>query len=137
MAGRQLTFGAAYTLSELRGNIEGENGPNGPVPANVDTYPEYSSRAWAFPIGGLLGDVRHKARGWLTWTVPAPDALGRVSLGALQTFNSGTGYGASGPVDTRPYVTNPGYATPPASVTYFFTDRDAFKTGISGRRTSR
>ena len=45
-----------------------------------------------------------------------------------QTFNSGTRYGASGPVDTRPFVTNPGYATPPASITYFFTDRDAFKT---------
>ena len=128
MAGRQLTFGAAYTLSQLRGNIEGENGPNGPVPANIETYPEYFGRAWAFPTGGLLGDVRHKARGWLTWTVPVPDAVGRVSLGALQTFNSGTGYGASGPVDTRGYVTNPGYATPPASVPYFFTDRQAFKT---------
>jgi hypothetical protein len=125
---RQVTLGATYTLGELRGNFEGENGPSGPQPATFEIYPEYLSREWAFPVGSLFGDVRHKARGFLTWNVPAPAPFGRVNLGVLQTFNSGTFYGASGPVDTRPYVTNPGYATPPASVNYFFTDRDAFKT---------
>jgi hypothetical protein len=124
----RFTLGGTYTLGELRGNIEGETGPNGPLPAAIETYPEYFSREWAFPVGGLLGDVRHKARGWVTWDVPTTDAVGRITLGALQTYNSGTRYGASGPVDTRPYVTNPGYATPPAFITYFFSDRDAFKT---------
>ena len=126
--GAQIVFGGSYTLSELEGNIEGENGPNGPVPAAIETYPEYSSREWSFPVGHLFGDVRHKARGYVTWILPTGDSVGRVTLGALQTFNSGTAYGASGPVDTRPYVTNPGYATPPASVPYFFTERDAFRT---------
>jgi hypothetical protein len=125
---RQVVMGGSYSLGQLRGNIEGETGASGPVPATVETYPEYFSREWAFPVGPLFGDVRHKARGYVTWMLPTSPSLGRISLGALQTFNSGTTYGASGPVDTRPYVTNPGYATPPASVTYFFTDRDAFKT---------
>lgn len=125
---RQVTLGATYTLGSLRGNLEGENGPSGPQPALVEAYPEYFSRDWAFPVGPLQGDVRHKARGWVTWAVPAPESAGHASIGVLQTFNSGTAYGASGPVDTRPYVSNPGYATPPASVTYFFTDRDAFET---------
>ena len=33
-------------------------------------------------------------------------------------------------VDARPYVTNPGYLTPPAgnNTTYFYTARDAFRT---------
>ena len=35
-------------------------------------------------------------------------------------------YGAVGTVRSRTYVTNPGYATPPSSVTYYYTARDAF-----------
>ena len=126
-AGGHLNVGGNYTLSRLQGNLEGENGPSGPVPANIVTYPEYFDAAWGFPTGSLLGDVRHKARAWVVWDVPLHGAIGSASVGVLQVFNSGTRYGASGPVDTRPYVTNPGYATPPANVNYFFTERDAFK----------
>ena len=46
----------------------------------------------------------------------------------LQYFNSGTPYGYNPQslpaVDTRPYVTNPGYATPPATRPYYFEERD-------------
>jgi hypothetical protein len=59
---------------------------------------------------------------------PVPGIRRSRQPGGLQSFSSGTRYGASGPVDTRPYVSNPGYVTPPASVTYFFTARDAYKT---------
>ncbi|MDX9735586.1 MAG: hypothetical protein RBU36_15750, partial [Thermoanaerobaculia bacterium] len=45
-----------------------------------------------------------------------------------QNFDSGLPYGAVGAVDTRPYVTNPGYLSVPSSHTYYFTARDAFKT---------
>ncbi|MGE0454496.1 MAG: carboxypeptidase regulatory-like domain-containing protein [Vicinamibacteria bacterium] len=127
-AGSRVNLGANYTLGSLRGNFEGENGPSGPQPAAIVTYPEYFDPAWGFPVGGMLGDVRHKARGWLIWDSPVPGALGRLSLAALQFFGSGTPYGAVGPVDTRPFVANPGYATPPASVNYFFTARDAYRT---------
>ncbi len=53
-------------------------------------------------------------------------AFGSASVGVLQGVSSGTAYGAPGLIDTRRYVTNPGYATPPAQVTYFFQPRDAF-----------
>ena len=107
------------------------------MPAAIETYPEYFAREWSLPVGHLFGDVRHKARGYVTWILPTGDSVGRVTLGALQTFNSGTAYGASGPVDTRPYVTNPGYATPPASVPY--SSRNAMRSRQlrSGKRTWR
>jgi hypothetical protein len=53
--------------------------------------------------------------------------MGHVDLGALYFFSSGTPYGAVGVVDTRPYVTNPGYANPPATKNYYFTARDAYR----------
>jgi hypothetical protein len=129
----RLNLGGNYTLGELFGNVEGETGPNGPVSSGILSYPEYFDRAWNLPEGELFGSVRHKARVWATWDAPLPSALGRFDLGLLQFFHSGTRYGASGPVDTRPFVTNPGYATPPASVTYFFSERDAFKTADTWR----
>ncbi len=45
----------------------------------------------------------------------------------LHTWNSGTPYGAVGSVSTGPYVADVGYETPPASVNYYFTKRDAFR----------
>ncbi len=51
------------------------------------------------------------------------------NLGALERFNSGTPYGASsGNVRVSPYVTNPGYQSPPSYATYYFTARDAYRT---------
>ncbi len=50
-----------------------------------------------------------------------------MSLSWLQTLRSGSPYGAVGVVDTRPYITNPGYVDPPASVDYYFTARDAYR----------
>jgi hypothetical protein len=124
----RLTLGGNYTLGELTGNVEGETGPSGPVNSGIRFYPEYFDSAWTFPVGHLLGDVRHRARAWATWELPLPDTVGRFNLGALQFFSSGTPYSAAGPVDTRPFVTNPGYATPPGTVTYFFSERGAFET---------
>ena len=50
----------------------------------------------------------------------------------LQLLESGVPCGAanSSGVDPRPYVTNPGYLVPPPGTltTYYFTDRDAFRT---------
>ena len=54
--------------------------------------------------------------------------MGTITIGAVEQIQSGTPYDASGSVDTRPFVTNPGYLTPPANVTYFFRPRDAFRT---------
>ena len=51
--------------------------------------------------------------------------------GLMEFLDSGTPYGAAGTVDTRPYVPNPGYVNPPATVNYFFTPRDAFRTDMA------
>ncbi|MEO5763589.1 MAG: hypothetical protein ABIR28_14905, partial [Vicinamibacteria bacterium] len=58
---------------------------------------------------------------------------GRLNIGGLEQAASGAPYGAVGTVDTRPYVTNPGYSNPPATVGYWFTARDAFRTAKSIR----
>jgi hypothetical protein len=126
----RLSVSGNYTLGELKGNVEGENGGSGPTTATsqIIRYPEYYRPEWNFTEGDLNADVRHKVRAWATYDVPVPAVVGRLSLGLLQYFNTGTPYGAQGTVDTRPYTTGHpfGYTTPPATVLYYFTPRDAF-----------
>ncbi|HLA79913.1 MAG TPA: TonB-dependent receptor [Vicinamibacteria bacterium] len=124
----KLGLGGNYTYGHVQGNVEGETGGSGPGATGVYAYPEYFSAVWAFPEGDLASDVRHKVRFWSTWDTPLPQAAGKLSLGLLQFFSSGSPYGSAGTVDTRPYVTNPGYATPPSSRTYWFEPRDTYKT---------
>ena len=58
-----------------------------------------------------------------------PAKVGTLNLSAVQSVDTGIPYGAVGLVDSRRYVTNaPDYATPPTSVTYYFTARDTFRT---------
>jgi len=126
----RLGLSGNYTLGELKGNAEGENGGSGPTTSTtrIVRYPEYFLPAWNFTEGDLNADVRHKVRLWATYDVPLPAAVGTATLGVLQFFNSGTPYGAQGTVDTRPFTAgNPfTYSTPPATVDYYFTARDAF-----------
>jgi hypothetical protein len=50
-------------------------------------------------------------------------------VSAVQSVDTGIPYGAVGLVDSRRYVTGaPNYVTPPTSVTYYYTARDAFRT---------
>jgi outer membrane receptor for ferrienterochelin and colicin len=126
----RLGLSGNYTLGHLAGNAEGENGGSGPTTATTQIlrYPEYFVPSWNFTVGDLNADVRHKVRAWATYDVPVPEAVGRLSLGVLQFFTSGTPYGAQGTVDTRPFVAGHPftYAAPPATVLYYFTPRDAF-----------
>jgi len=126
----RVDVGATYTLSRAWGNVEGENVGSGPITSTAFQYPEYKQEAWAYPVGDLSIDQRHRGRMWINYGVPGIEGL---TLSALQTVTSGVPYGASGPVATQPYVTNPGYLTPPSNtggnaVTYFFTARDAYRT---------
>jgi hypothetical protein len=71
-----------------------------------------------------------------------PEFARGLTLTFLQVMESGVPYGGGGReaiapngavtsgVDTRPYVTNPGYLAPPSgsNTTYFYTARDAFRT---------
>ncbi len=65
-----------------------------------------------------------------------PAWLHGVTLAALQSITSGVPYGGVGNVDPRPFVTSPGYLTPPTSTAtnYYFTARDAYRTA-GERRT--
>jgi hypothetical protein len=93
-------------------------------------YPEYFDRTWAYPVGDLAADQRHRARAWATWRLPVAERVGTVSLAAVQQLESGTPYGAVGSVDSYPYVVGaPDYVQAPlATVPYYFTSRDAFRT---------
>lgn len=127
-ASNRLSLGGNYTLSRNYGNNVGETAGSGPVQSNILRFPEYFQTSWNAPVGDLATDQRHRVRVFATWDVPIPQRFGRLNLGALEQMASGVPYGAAGSVDTRPFVTNPGYANPPATVTYWFTARDAFHT---------
>lgn len=123
----RFSFGGNYTLSESKGNFEGENRGSGPVTSIELSYPEYKDLSWNAPEGKLLIDSTHKLALWAIWEAYKSDRQ-RIAISALQRFFSGTAYSAIGPVGSSDYVVNPGYESPPASVNYFFSDRGEFTT---------
>jgi hypothetical protein len=120
-------FGGNYTLSKTWGNFNGENVGSGPIRATFDTFPEYRQESWNYPMGYNPGDQRHKARMWVSYSVPMSEAAGRVDVGLVQRADSGVAVDVNGSIDPRPYVTNPGYVTPIGSVAYYFTPRGSFR----------
>jgi outer membrane receptor protein involved in Fe transport len=123
----RLSVGGFYTWSHLRGNVDGETSGSGPVSATVHVYPEYQDPSWSSPQGDLAADQRHRLRIYALYDI-FKTSHHNLQVGLLQNYYSGVPYGAARTIDTRPFVTNPGYAIPPSSVTYFFTARDAFRT---------
>ena len=126
-ASDRVNVGGNYTLSRLYGNFEGENTTSGPISAGALSYPEYFQMAWAFPKGNLSADQRNKARVWVVW-----DAIStkhnHLSISLLETYLSGTPYGAIGTINLGSSVKNPGYLHPPSTQNYYFSSRDAFLT---------
>ncbi len=125
-------IGGNYTLSRLWGNWDGENFASGPITVDFFQYPEYRNASWYAPEGDLSADQRHRANLWINYGVHGVDGL---TLSLLETIGSGLPYGAVGPIDARPFVSNPGYITPQgaSSENYYFTNRDAFRTEASSR----
>jgi hypothetical protein len=129
--GTVADVGGNYTISRNWGNVgtlEGETVANGPVRFDYK-HPEYKQEAWNFPEGDLPTDQRHRFKAWLNYR---PGFATGLTLSLLQHLDSGIPYGAiaTAGVDARPFVPNPGYITLPAatSTTYYYTDRDAFRT---------
>ncbi len=122
-----LELGGTYTWSHLRGNVDGETSAGGPARSALGQYPEYKAFPQHNPEGDLAADQRHRARIWAAWSAFDGERHD-LNLSLLQNYWSGTPYGAFGNIDTRPFVTNPGYAPAPPSVVYYFTARDAFRT---------
>ncbi len=125
----RFNLGAIYTWSHLRGNFDGETSASGPVPAQFNSYPEYKEARWNSPRGDLGLDQRHRASLWLVYDI-FRTSHHSLNVGLLQSYASGIPYGAVGNANSRAFLTNPGYALPPAStnIAYFYTDRDAFRT---------
>jgi hypothetical protein len=126
--GSRIDLGGNYTVSRLSGNVNGETINSGPVTSSVTTYPEFLDLSWAAPDGDLEADQRHRIRLWGTARLPVSERFGTFTLALFEQINSGTPYGALGAIDSTPYVADPGYAQPPATVPYWFTARDAFRT---------
>ena len=128
-----LNLGGSWTWSHTLGDFNGEAGNTGPQAgpggASPDQYPEYKVRAWNLPPGDLATDQRHRVRVFAVYDLPfIPQRIGAISISATQSYDTGAPYGAVGTVRSRTFVTNPGYITPPSSVNYYFTARDAFRT---------
>lgn len=126
-ASDRLQVSGNYMLSLLRGNVEADSFNSIVALADADTYPEYRQERWNYPVGDLNADQRHKVRVFGTYTVPVAPAVGKLAIGFMQRFDSGIGYDYNMTVDSRPYVTNPGYITPPSSVNYYISGRGAFR----------
>jgi hypothetical protein len=136
-----LTLGGNWTWSHTLGNFIGENAGGGPAASGLLNYPEYAQASWSAPKGDLSQDERHRIRVYASYDL----MLGPVTLtpGLLHAMDTGTPYGAAGTIATRPYVnlscSTPGidqnhcYLAPPASVTYYFTSRDAYRTPTVNR----
>ena len=127
----RFQIAANWAWSELKGNIEGETGVNGPVSFSPNIYPEYREARWNFPEGRLNGDQEHKIRAWAIYDIFDNDHHS-LSVSVLQNFFSGSPYGAIGSVNVSDYfdfVGDLGYLNVGSqSFNYYFSDRDAFET---------
>ena len=129
-----LTAGGNYTWSKLRGNVEGEAFPAGTLLTSFQNYPEYTGFAQFNAEGNLAPDMRHHVNVWLQYDMPQT-RFGMLNVSLLERYHSGLSYSAVGTIDVRAGaangpsngVVNPGYSTPPASVTYYFGGRGAFR----------
>jgi hypothetical protein len=127
--GERLRLNANYTLSNARGNFDVSRDTGGALPNDTLLfYAEYGQARWRSPTGDLKVDQRHKVRLWLNYDVPLPSRLGLLDVAVLERVDSGQPFSSDGVIDPRPYVTNPGYSTPPATVPYFFGGRGNFGT---------
>ena len=108
-------LGGNYTLSQLKGNFDGETAAGGPGRSALRNFPEYKAFAQHNPDGDLFADQRHRAKAWVSWR-PFSTSHHSLSVSLLESFNTGSPYGALGNVDTRSSATSPaGLVTIPAT----------------------
>jgi len=128
----RLTFGGNYTWSELTGNVEGETASGATSLTDELNRPEYTGFSQYNPVGALDGDIRHRANLWLMYDIPL--GFMDVNLSLLERYHSGLPYSATQTIDVRQSaarlpngIVNPGYATPPSTVNYYFSERGGLR----------
>lgn len=132
---KRLSIGGNYTWSKLRGNVEGET-PSFATSLDNDPFinrPEYQDFEQNNPVGAIGPDMRHRANLWAQYDLPT--RAGDFNFTLLERYHSALPYSAIGTIDVRRGtstgpangVVNPGYVTPPSSVTYYFSDRGGFR----------
>lgn len=121
-----LSAGGNYTLSKAYGNVAQENFGSGPILETTLQYPEYVQLSWNKPKGDLPQDQRHRLRLYAVVDILSSKHH-KLNASVMHSVISGQPYGASGVVLVEPYVTNPGYKTPPSAVTYWFTAPDRYR----------
>ncbi|MEM9598658.1 MAG: TonB-dependent receptor [Acidobacteriota bacterium] len=123
----RLTLAGNYVLSNAEGNFNGETAGSGAVNGTPLNYPEYREARWNTPVGDLTTDQRHRLNLWAVYSLLDTD---RHSLNgsALVRYASGTPYSLVASIDPRPFVTNPGYLTPPSAMNYFIGGRGSLET---------
>jgi len=124
-----LYVGGNWTYSRVWGNIPGENSGSGPIASNLYTFPEYKQASWYAPVGDLAGvDQRNRARVYASLDL-LKRGHNRLSVSIMESYASGTPYGAVGAIDAADYV-DPAvaakYIAPPTNVTYYYSKPDAY-----------
>src|SRR5207244_53963 len=121
------------TYSKLRGNVEGESGSGATILTENVSRPEYTGFPEYNRGGYLLPDMRHRANLWVRYDIPT--SFGTFNISALERYHGALSYSAVGTIDVRKGasngpangVVNPGYASVPSNVSYYFTERGAFR----------
>ncbi|HEY3053100.1 MAG TPA: hypothetical protein VGK04_06890, partial [Thermoanaerobaculia bacterium] len=135
----RLALGGNYTWSRLWGNDVGEGGGTATIrntPGQL-LYPEYLQYPNRRPMGFLGQDRRHRVRAWAGYEFATP--VGKFNLSALESYDSGFAYSASGNIDPTGRNSNfvysgvpknPGYVLNAIGTTqsYFFSKRGEFRS---------
>jgi hypothetical protein len=121
----RLNVGGTYTWSRLVGNVVGEDSGSGPVVGVATERPEYREERWNYPMGYLPGDVRNRAKVWVSYDQPT--VIGNFNVSLLQNFDSGTATSVDGTIDPSPFKSE-GYVEEPTGISYFFGGRGTIKT---------
>jgi outer membrane receptor for ferrienterochelin and colicin len=124
----RVTLGGNYTFSYSQGNNDGENVGSGPIMSSINMTPEYRPQAWNWPTGYMGNDQRHKARVYASFLLPISPSLGEFTIGIVQRADSGVPYDIGFSVNPTAYITNPGYVSPPTSLTYYIDGRGPRRT---------
>ena len=121
----RLNVGGTYTWSRLVGNVVGEDSGSGPLVGVATERPEYREERWNYPTGYLPGDVRNRAKVWVSYDQPT--VIGNFNVSLLQNFDSGTATSVDGTIDPSPFR-DEGYVEEPTGISYFFGGRGTIKT---------